>query len=566
VLAPLALLASSARASVTGNLELQSQTTQTVVGGGSTQTTMLMESLSLHYAGLPFGPEVAIATAGGSFANVSGWPGYASGAGFGGRVLSFDGSVGLLPRRAVPLRLYGRGTMQDDAQGALSTHAGPSALYGAAMNLEPGTLVPALRLDVSEGRSTRPAHARFSDVQRRATATSGGVVLGQRVTLGLRLEGDHVDGAGDLESRGLTLAAGSARHQTTLLATEVRRSFPGLTGITSDRLLSGQSDQRWSAAVSTQLSARVTEARAGPSSGRVGDARAGFAWAPDAFHRQLTLSGFASAGLTRLAATQDVAATGTSYGGGGRVGYSVPLGPVTGGLAVGAATDTCACGFGANGTTLTVDSTASVALLRSERGSGQADYTLVRAVAPLERGGDRLESHARGTGRLSVGYASSLSASLAWDDGIRELLDISAARAVSIHERAVSGSVGATTYLPGLSLGGELRHARGRVVGGGGAGFIAGGATQVRAVTSASATAAWSPHPSLGIQAQLLGAWAALGTAPLTTSYGANAALDWRLGQITVGLQYQALAVEIGRAPRSLQQSIRSFLSRPFEL
>ena len=91
-----ALAARPARANVTGNVEVQTQTTQSSVapGVGTTQSTLLMESLALHYAGLPFGPDVAIATAGGGFSNVTGW---GSGMQLRGRVFSFDGSA---PRRA----------------------------------------------------------------------------------------------------------------------------------------------------------------------------------------------------------------------------------------------------------------------------------------------------------------------------------------------------------------------------------------------------------------------------------------------------------------------------------
>ncbi|HEY6006200.1 MAG TPA: hypothetical protein VIV57_25195, partial [Anaeromyxobacter sp.] len=219
LLAPLAvvLAAPSVRANVTGNVELQSSTTQNVLqpGAGTSQSTLLMESLSLHYAGLPFGPDVAVATAGGAFSNVTGW---GNGLQLNGRVYSFDTSVGFLPRRALPLRLWGGGSVEDAATGALATRGpGLSVVYGAALNSEPGAYLPGLRLDASEARNARPGHAERSDIQRHLNASSFGMVSGQRVNLGVRLDDDHRDGAGDASSRAATLDLSSARHQTTFV-------------------------------------------------------------------------------------------------------------------------------------------------------------------------------------------------------------------------------------------------------------------------------------------------------------------------------------------------------------
>ncbi len=603
-LAALALLAAPpVHANVTGNLELQSQTTQSSSGpgGGTTQSTLLMESLALHYAGLPLGSDVALATAGGAYSNVRGWLG--NGLQSSGQVISFDASVGFLPRRAVPLRIYGGGSFDAGTAGALAVRgAGPSFLFGGALNLEPGASLPGLRLDASESRSSRPEHANGSDVQRRLVASTYGTVAGQRLNLGARLESDHRDGAGDIASRGATLNWTSSLHQTTFLASDVRRSLPTLAGITSDRLLSGTSDQRWSNALSTQLGARLSEAAAdvegGTASGSLGDARASFTWVPIQAPHQLTLSAGANGGFTRSSSPERVdptdpaspltirEASGKSYGAGGRAGYARPLGPVTGGLAAGASVNTFDCttrstpgtpGSGAaqqpaappscgiEGSTTVLDATASLALVPGSRASAQVEYTIARAIAPPSRGGDRLENHARGIGRLGFGYANNLNASLGYDDGVRELLDITTGQRESVHERAITGSLGAGTRLGGISLSTEVRHVRGLVVTEGSL-FVAGPVRQVRSSTSASASAGWSPWDTLALQAQAIGARTTLEDAADFSSFGANVALSGRLGRILLNLQYQVTRVQLINSSPSFQQSIRSVLSRPFEL
>jgi len=562
------LAAAPARAGTSGYVEVQGQTTQTLsqpVGGPERTTAMslLAETLSLHYAGLPFGPAVAVATAGGSFTNVNAW--YGNGLQATGRTLSFDTSVGFLPRRAVPLRLFAGGTVVDGTSGPLATAgAGPSLVYGGSLNFEPGRLVPGLRLDVSESRFSRPGFADFSDRQRRLTASSFMAVKGQRLALALRLERDHREGAGDVTSNGLTFDWGSASHQTTLSATEVRRSLALLTGITSDRHLLAQSERRWAPSLSTQLAARYSEVEGGGATGTVGDARAAFTWRPIQSQQQLTLSAGANAGSTRTTSTSGVV-TGRTYGGSGRASYGRQLGPASAGLSLGAASSTCDCRFGNQGTLTQLDATVSMALLPSARGSCQADWSLVRAMAPIGRGGDRLESHARASGRLVVGAASALTASLGYDDGQRELLDITTGSAVSLHERAVTASLGASTTLGRLYPSAEVRHARNTVVSGA-TSFVAGSPNQVRSVTSALASATWNLRDDLGLQGQLRGSWTELHDDRPLSTLGANLTLTWRLGRLLFTAQYQAARHQLGDDPASFQQSIRAVLSRPFEL
>jgi hypothetical protein len=594
LLAPLAALAASpARANVSGNLEVQSQTTQNALspGAGTTQSTLLMESLSLHYAGLPFGPEVAVATLGGAFSNVTGWGQRLP---VSGRVYSFDTSVGFLPRRAVPLRLYGAGTVEEGASGALATRGpGLSVLYGASMNAEPGPWLPGLRLDANEARNARPGHEAMSDVQRHLAASGFGSAAGQRVNLAVRLDEDHRDAAGTAASRAATLDVSSTLHQTTFIATETRRSaavlatlppspaplLPPPSGITTDRMLGGSSNQRWSSAFSTQVAARVSEAGADAATGRTGELTAGLTWVPLRELHQLTLSGSGSTGFTRTSSGPTIVtgatgpvvdpgleSSGTSWGAGARAAYGRPLGPFSSTVSVGGAVNGCRCGeLGSDGTTRQVDGTLSLVLLPAGRTSGQLDYTLVGAYAPLDRGGDRLEHHVRTTGRLRVGESSALGAGLGYDDGFRELFDITTGRTAGLRERAVTGSFGASTQLGRVGLSSEVRHSRGTVVTNG-TPFVAGGANQVRSLTSGYATASWSAFPGLGFQAQLVASRADLTRTPGMTSAGANAALVWRVGRTTASLQYQGARVRIDGSPATFQQSIRTMFSRPFEV
>ncbi|HEY6099874.1 MAG TPA: hypothetical protein VIW03_10620, partial [Anaeromyxobacter sp.] len=335
-------------------------------------------------------------------------------------------------------------------------------------------------------------------------------------------------------------------------------------GITSDRMLSGTSDQRWTPAFSTQLAGRLSEAGADSASGRLGDARAAVTWVPLRATNQLTLSATGNAGFTRTSAP-GADASGTSWGAGGRAAYGRPLGAFNTGLALGASVNGCSCGFGNEGVTRQVDATGSLALLPAGRVSGQLDYTVASAAAPIGRGGDRLENHARATGRLALREWSSVNASLSYDDGFRELLDITTGRSAGIHEQAITGSLGLSTQLGRAAFSGEVRHSRGSVVTDGSP-FVAGGATQIRSMTSAYATTSWSPVRDLALQAQLVGSRADLARSPGITSAGANAALVWRLGRLSASVQYQGARVQYDGSPATLQQTVRTLLSRPFEL
>lgn len=562
VVGGLLLAGGPARAGVTGNLELQGHTTQNLSAGADrSPSTLLMESLSLHYAGLPFGPAVAVATAGGALSNATGW--MANGTRVDGRVVSFDGSLGFLPRRAVPLRLYASGSIDAGSRGVLASHgAGPALTYGASVNVEPGA-VPGLRLDASESRGSRPGNPDLSDVRRRIVGSSYGSVAGQRVNLGVRADSDRRVDLGEVTSLGATLAVSSAPHRTTFVASDVRRSIPTLSGITSDRSVSGDGTQRWSAALTTQLGARASQASAAGATGTLADARAGFTWAALDGGR-LTVSGGGSAGVARTTAAGGEG-SGDSWGANARLAYGRPVRGVTLGLGVGGALDRCDCSFGNDGTTTLAEATASVGLPAFARGSGHASYTLARAFAPLSRGGDRIEHRARASGRVSLNGALALNATLSLDDGTRELLDITTGGAAALRERAVTGSLGIAAGVGGVALSADLRHTRGRVVTDASP-FVAGSARQARTITSGQASVAWRPLGALALRAQAIGTWTTLDDSASIGSFGASAALDYRIGRIGASVQYQALRVELLGAESSFQHSLRTVLTRPFEL
>jgi hypothetical protein len=234
-------------------------------------------------------------------------------------------------------------------------------------------------------------------------------------------------------------------------------------------------------------------------------------------------------------------------------------------LSLGAATTTCDCPSGNDGTTSTVDATVSATLLPGGRRSCQVEYTVVRASAPISAGGDRLENHARALGWLGVGAASTLTATVAYDDGRRERLDVTSGRAVVLPEQAVSASLGASTQLGRVYPSAEIRHARNTVVDEGSP-FVAGTVTKVRSVTSALANASWSPLERLGLQAQLRASLTELSDTTSLTATGASLYLTWRLGRLLFTTQYQLTRSRLGDDPPTRQQSIRASLSRPFEL
>ena len=226
LLALVALAPMAAGANVNGNVELQSQSVQTwgeAREGGfqGTTATLLQETLSLHYAGLPFGPAVALVTMGGGFTNIDGALG--SGGSLHGRATSFDLSAAFLPRRSYPLRIFTRGSIVSGPPGVIASTGGAETLaYGAALNLEPGAVLPGLRLEVDEARSSHLPDRPLSDVRRMLNASASQVMGEQRLSLSLRVDDERREQAGQFATR--TANFPGSRHSTRPFCSRARCS------------------------------------------------------------------------------------------------------------------------------------------------------------------------------------------------------------------------------------------------------------------------------------------------------------------------------------------------------
>ncbi|TMB33919.1 MAG: hypothetical protein E6J61_04905, partial [Deltaproteobacteria bacterium] len=297
--AVLGAIAFPANAIVTGNVEVQSQTVRTFgdTGNGTSQGTtasLLEENVSVHYAGLPFGPAFALVTLGGGFSNINGAMG--NGQSLHGRATSFDLSAAFLPRRAYPLRIFTRGSVVDGPPGILASTGGAVSLaYGGQLNLEPGTLLPGLRIDVEEDRSSHVADKPLSDVRRTAAATAFKSYGAELLNLTLRLDDDQRVDAGTFQTRSGNLAWTSSQHQTLVAASEVRHTGVDLAGLTAEREGSASHVQRVSDALSANAGVHLAEASAPGADGTRGSAQTGVSVQPIA-GEQLVVSASANGG------------------------------------------------------------------------------------------------------------------------------------------------------------------------------------------------------------------------------------------------------------------------------
>src|SRR5438045_5196457 len=282
--AVLGAIAFPANAIVTGNVEVQSQTVRTFgdTGNGTSQGTtasLLEENVSVHYAGLPFGPAFALVTLGGGFSNINGAMG--NGRGLHGRATSSELSAAFLPRRADPLRTFTRGSVVDGPPGILASTGGAVSLaYGGQLNLEPGTLLPGLRIDVEEDRSSHVADKPLSDVRRTAAATAFKSYGAELLNLTLRLDDDQRVDAGTVQTGSGNLAWTASQHQTLVAASEVRHTGVDLAGLTAEREGSASHVQRVSDALSANAGVHLAEASAPGADGTRGSAQTGVSVQP----------------------------------------------------------------------------------------------------------------------------------------------------------------------------------------------------------------------------------------------------------------------------------------------
>ena len=560
------LAAPAALAGITGNLELQSQTVRTE-GDTSfgpyspTTATLLQETVSLHYAGLPFGPAVALVTMGGGFTNIDSALGTPTAQR--ARAGSFDLSAGFLPRRSYPLRIFARGTIVDAPSGGVVAAGtnGNSIAYGANLNFEAGGFMPSLRLDAEELRYSHFLGPSLGDLRRTFNAAAFKQLGADQLSLNLHLDLESVSGAGSFQNRSGVLSLANPFRQTLLTVRSVDHTLTNIAGLTSEREATASHTQRFTSRISSSSSVQYSGASATGADGSNVNAQTGLT--VQAIPDQLTFSGGVNGGTMRthssLADTR-----GQTYGANIRSGYTQMLGPWRGAISGGAAANECDCMLGNAGGLTQVDGSVSAGISTADRRSMQADYSIARVFASRERGGNRLEQHVRGNGRIPIGEMTDATASLGYDDGYRELIDLRAGTSYTRRERAISGSVGLAAGFAHGSVAGDVRHSRGTVIVPATA-FVAGTPVVARSITSATLNATWLPLERMDIQGLVSGSFtdATGDNGQYSTQAGVRA--QYRIGRITFRGDYQYVRSLVSSL-NSVQQTIRFSISRPFEL
>ncbi|MFL5455999.1 MAG: hypothetical protein ACJ78X_06315 [Myxococcales bacterium] len=564
-LAVLAAAAREARAIVTGNVEVQSQTvrTQADTGSGSqaSTATLLQENVSMHYAGLPFGPAFALVTLGGGFSNIDG--GLGNGVALHGRSTSWDLSAAFLPRRAYPLRIFTHGSLVEGSPGIVATTGGPLTLgYGASLNLEPGHTLPGLRVDVEEDRASHVANTSLNDVRRTAIASAYKSYGAENLNLTVRLDDESRFQGGSFLTRSGNFAWTSPQHQTIVAASENRHTSVDIAGLTAEREASATHVQRISDSLSANGSVRLAEADAPGASGERGNAQAGVSVQPIT-GEQLILSAGANGGF---ATTNSGTANGrgTSFGGDVRAGYSWPLAGWMTSVFLSGAADRCNCDFGNSGLQEAIGGGLSVGRTMASRLTLQGDYSVQRVFAPLTRGGRRLEQHVRGTVRTPITDRLDGNLSAGYDDAYRVVIDLRAGTAYTLRERAGSAALGANYRFDRGSLFGELRYVRGDAIVPTSA-FVAGAPVAAHTMKNATLSGAYALFYSLDLTAQLSGSWTDVNTGPPMTSNTGMVGAVFKFGRMTFSASYQLLHTEFSGVS-SNQQTIRATFARPFEI
>lgn len=561
----------AARAGVYGHVSAQgqAQTLDATTPGGtntSTASLLLSENLGIHYAGMPFGSDVALLGAGLEAANVNAFGDL--GALVSGRSATVDVSVGLFPRRALPLRLYARGTLTSGGPQSIATLGGrESFAYGANLNLQPGKVLPGLRVDAEELRFTGVGTVTpLGDLRRTLNVALFRSFDKHQATVSARLLQESRTVVGDWLNVGLTGSWCGPSHTTTLFANLIDRSnsatpLPGLSTSMLERNLRLSHLQRWTPRLSTEVAGRLADARFDTGSGAQGGALASVGFQPFEAHDLMLSAG----GDVGFASASTSPATGVSAGTNARVGYGREVGPVRPAAFVGASTQYCgACVSIADGWLTSVDVGGGVSSLGFERFDAQVDYRVSLVRAPIGRGGDRTEHHLRGTGNVRLGKRGNLTLLTSYDDGFRDYLDVLAGGVISIHEQAFTVGGGVTVALgPGTgSL--DVRHARGAAVLPA-VPFSPGPPLTAREVTSVSVVVLEPLRQWLDFQAGGLGTWTVLdGGRPLVT-LGANVGLTLRLGRITAQLTWNWLRSDTAGLVTNTHLA-RLSLTRPFDL
>ena len=560
--------ATLAHAGLSGQLSATGQAVALEAGtpNGGTQrafSVMLQENLGLQYTGSPFGPSVALLGAGLQASNTNGWG--ADGAALAGRTATLDFSVGLLPRRSIPLRLYVRGTVTDAGPQSLPTFGGRESLaYGANLNFEPGAWLPGVRADYEEQRFTGlGATQPLGDLRRVATLGLSRSLGREQLYLGGRFDQEQRALTGSWRGVSVNGHWMSAEHQTTVFGSYVDRQvklvLPGAPTATTERQLRVDHVQRWSPQLSSELHGRLGDARFAGGDGALGGAGLGLLWRPLVGH-DLVVSAAGDVGFTQTSG----AGAGNSVGGLVRAGYSRALGPVRAGLFGGAGTQFCGCSSSSTGLLSSVDVGATVGTLGFERVEARAEYRLAAVDAPAGRGGKRTEHHVLGSARVRVTTRAELTLNAGYDDGFRDYIDVTSGGVAALHEQAFFGGGSFTLGLFRGTLTLDARHARGGALLPQGA-FVDGPPPTARAVTSLGLFALQPVGPSVDVSLGAQAAWTVLDAgAPLST-VGGTAGVNVRLGRIAAQLQYQFNRADT-QGLVSNQHFLRLSVSRPFEL
>lgn len=560
----------------------QGQVLDTRTPGGEQSTTaslLLQENLGIHYAGLPFGPSVAMLGAGLEAMNVNAFG--TGGALMNGRAATLDLSLGLLPRRAMPVRLYVRGTVTDGGPQSLATLGGRESLaYGTNINVEPQWFLPGLRIDAEEHRFTgQGTTTPLGDIRRALSVTLYRTIKAQQLYANVRVEEEERTVVGQWLGVNGTLSWGGPSHQTTALGSYLERSLdfagqgPGVGLVTGvlpggaralrERQLRVNHVQRWTPRFFTDLSGRLSDARFAGGVGVLGGAGLAAGWQP-LEREELSLSAGADVGFS---VTDNALLTSSSRTVGGliRAGYAKPFAFLKPGAFVGASTQYCvACVGLTDGLLTSVDAGLSVGTLGFERFDALAEYRVALVRAPEGRGGNRTEHHARLTGRVRLFERGELTLLVGYDDGVRDYLDVLAGGFGTLREQTFTAGAGVSVPV-GRGTGAlDVRHVRGHsaLLA---SQITAGPPLTARETTQVNATVLVPLHSSLDFNVGGLGSWTVLDGAPPLSTVAFNAGLTARLGRISAQLSYQ-LSRSDALNLVTTQHFLRLSLSRPFEL
>lgn len=558
------------RAGVYGDVSAQGQAqtfeaTNPNGASSSARSLIIAENLGLHYAGTPFGPNAVLLGAGLQAMNVNGFGD--AGSLVSGRSATLDLSVGLFPRRALPLRLYARGTLTDGGPQSFATLGGREALaVGANVHLEPFKLLPGLRLDAEHLSFTGLGATKpLGDVRRTLAATLYRQIDSHQVSATLRVTNEERALIGQWLGVGLLGSWTSPTHTTTLSAESVDRSrltvpLPGAATSMVDRTLRLNHQQRWTRRLFSDASARLTDVRFDAASGTQGGATAGVSWQPFELH-ELSLS---AAGEVGFATTTASPTTGSTAGGMGRVGYARELGPVRAGAFVGGMAQHCQNCVGlTDGWMGSFDVGVSASTVAFSRFDAQADYRAALVRAPMGRGGNRTEHHGKVTGRVRLWGRSDAYALVGYDDGFRDYIDLSSGGIASLHEQALSlgGGLQASVWRGMVSV--DARHLRGNAVIPASP-FSLGPPQTAREVTQLTANALMPVLPWLDANGGASAGWTVLdGGRPLST-FTTNLGVSARVGRFTSSLTWSLYRNDT-QGFVTTQHLVRLAVSRPFD-